>query len=46
MAQSLTRSILPAVFQQPVEGVNLQPGTLGDQVDDRPTLLVFLRHFG
>ena len=46
MAQQMTRSIPPSVFQQPVEGVNLQPGTLADQVGDRPTLLVFLRHFG
>ncbi|MCW5851144.1 MAG: hypothetical protein KIT87_13800 [Anaerolineae bacterium] len=46
MAQSITRSIPPLVFQQPVEGVNLQPGPLGGQLGDTPTLLVFLRHFG
>ena len=46
MAQQITRSIPPLVFQQPVEGVNLRPGTLADQMADTPTLLVFLRHFG
>ena len=35
------------ILAQPVDGVNLKPGTLGDQIDPRrPTLLVFLRHFG
>ena len=35
------------ILSQPVDGVNLKPGTLGDQIDpQRPTLLVFLRHFG
>jgi hypothetical protein len=29
-----------------VRGVNLMPGTLRDQLGERPTLLVFLRHFG
>jgi AhpC/TSA antioxidant enzyme len=29
-----------------VNGVNLMPGTLRDQLGERPTLLVFLRHFG
>lgn len=27
-------------------GVGLSPGSLRDQIGDRPTLLVFLRHFG
>ena len=35
-----------AVLKQPVAGVNLAPGTLGDQLGDELTLLVFLRHFG
>jgi hypothetical protein len=30
----------------PVTGVNLAPGRLADQIGERPTLLVFLRHFG
>ena len=29
-----------------VKGVNLVPGSLGDQLGDEPTLLVFLRFFG
>jgi len=34
------------VLDAPVSGVNLMPGTLRGQLGDRPTLLVFLRHFG
>jgi hypothetical protein len=34
------------ILDLPVEGANLQPGSLRDQLGDRPTLLVFLRHFG
>ena len=35
------------ILSQTVDGVNLKAGTLGDQIDPRrPTLLVFLRHFG
>ncbi len=30
----------------PVRGVNLMPGSLGDQLGTETTLLVFLRHFG
>lgn len=29
-----------------VTGMNLSPGRLRDQLDDEPTLFVFLRHFG
>ena len=29
-----------------VEGVNLRPGCLRDQLGAEPTLLYFLRHFG
>ena len=36
----------PTVLDRPVEGVNLRPGTLRDQLGARPTLLYFLRHFG
>jgi hypothetical protein len=35
-----------AVLDRFVSGVNLMPGSLRDQLGDRPTLLVFLRHFG
>src|SRR5688572_17744647 len=35
------------VYHRPVQGLRLRPGTLADQLDQgRPTLLVFLRHFG
>lgn len=34
------------VLDLPVEGVNLVPGSFGEQFGDQPTLLVFLRHFG
>lgn len=38
---------LPAtVLDSRVSGVGLMPGTLRDQIGDRATLLVFLRHFG
>lgn len=36
----------PDLLGASVSGVNLMPGSLGDQLGDRPTLLVFLRHFG
>ena len=35
-----------AIAAMPVEGPNLAPGTLLDQLGPEPTLLVFLRHFG
>jgi hypothetical protein len=38
--------IAPAVLAMSVTGTNLAPGTLADQLGDRLTLLVFLRHFG
>jgi hypothetical protein len=34
------------ITRQPVSGVNLGVGTLGEIVAGGPTLLVFLRHFG
>jgi hypothetical protein len=34
------------ILNRPVEGVNLKPGTLGDQLAEGPNLVVFLRHFG
>lgn len=35
-----------AVLDRFVGGVNLMPGSLRDQLGERTTLLVFLRHFG
>lgn len=40
------QTIPDSLLQTPVQGVNLLPGTLADQLDQRETLLVFLRHFG
>ena len=40
------REIPDDVLDLPVAGANLVPGRLRDQLDARPTLLVFLRHFG
>jgi len=35
------------ILSLPVDGLNLKPGTLSEQIDPaRPTLLVLLRHFG
>lgn len=34
------------ILDTPVHGLNLQPGTLRDQLGAEQTLLVFLRHFG
>lgn len=34
------------LLEIPIEGVNLTGETLADQIGDRPTLLIFLRHFG
>lgn len=38
--------IKQTVLSSPVEGLNLQPGTLRNQLSIEPTLFVFLRHFG
>jgi hypothetical protein len=35
-----------ATLNAEVEGVNLRPGSLRDQLRAEPTLLYFLRHFG
>jgi hypothetical protein len=42
MIQRIPAEILDAA----VEGVNLRPGTLRDQLGGDACLLVFLRHFG
>ncbi|MEM8532680.1 MAG: hypothetical protein AAGF95_17680 [Chloroflexota bacterium] len=34
------------ILQSPVDGLNLQPGSLQEQLGTTPTLVVFLRHFG
>ena len=39
-------AIPAALLDETVVGVNLVPGTLGDQLGDGPTLLVFLRQLG
>ncbi|GIV72649.1 MULTISPECIES: hypothetical protein [Caldilinea] len=40
------KSIPKEILDTPVTGVNLKPGTLREQIDETPTVLVFLRHFG
>ena len=35
-----------ATLALPVAGLNLIPGSFGDQLGGRPTLLAFLRHLG
>jgi hypothetical protein len=44
----MSQTIPADILESPVDGVNLRDGggTLGEQLGDRPTLLVFLRHFG
>jgi len=42
----MMKTISPDILQSPVEGLNLNPGLFADQLDHKPTLLVFLRHFG
>lgn len=38
---------LPAdLLERPIQGLNLRAPTLGGQLDGRPAVLVFLRHFG
>lgn len=39
-------TIEATLLDHPVEGRHLAPGTLADQLGDRPTLLIFLRHLG
>jgi hypothetical protein len=34
------------ILDCPVEGVNLRPGALRDQLGEATSLLIFLRHFG
>jgi hypothetical protein len=41
------KAIDPQILKLPVDGFNLKPGSLGDQINPgEPTLLVFLRHYG
>ncbi|NOK57423.1 MAG: hypothetical protein GFH27_549309n158 [Chloroflexi bacterium AL-W] len=40
------RQIDTAMLQTPVNGLNLQPGPLHEQLGTTPALVVFLRHFG
>lgn len=40
------KSIPNEILERAVGGVGLRPGRFRDQLDERRTLLVFLRHFG
>lgn len=40
------KKIERTILETLTEGLNLRVGTLGDQLGDGSTLLVFLRHFG
>lgn len=40
------KKIPPAILDRPVSGWNLSAATFGEALGERPTLLVFLRHFG
>ena len=39
-------TIAQSILSTTTEGVNLQPGSLRDQLGEKETLLIFLRHFG
>lgn len=43
---SATNRIDPGVLQTVVTGRHLAGPTFGDALGDRPTVLVFLRHYG
>jgi hypothetical protein len=40
------QTIAPELWGLPVEGLNLRPGNLADQLGSEVTILAFLRHFG
>ena len=42
----MSDTIDSTILETPVRGVNLQPGTLADQLGQEPVLALFLRHFG
>lgn len=42
----MPRTLPEDLLCHPVQGLNLRPGTVADQIGDATTLLVFLRHFG
>lgn len=42
----MMKQIQTAILDISITGLNLQPGTLRDQLGQTPTLLVFLRHYG
>lgn len=46
MTHSATDRVAPEILELPAQGLNLPAGTLGDQLHDPSTLLVFLRHLG
>jgi hypothetical protein len=41
-----TTTIDPAVLDEPVAGLNLDGARFGEVLGERPTALVFLRHYG
>jgi|GEM_PF-5841573 len=43
---TLTTTIDAAVLDEPVAGRNLAASTFGAVLGDRPSALVFLRHYG
>jgi hypothetical protein len=45
-ANDIPKELPVEALNASVTGVGLAPGTLGDQLSEEPTLLVFLRHFG
>jgi hypothetical protein len=42
----MQQAIPSNLLESPVAGLNLRGGTLGGEIGSKPTLLVFLRHFG
>lgn len=42
----MTNALTPTQLAMPITGYGIAATTLGELLDERPTLLVFLRHFG
>jgi hypothetical protein len=42
----VSQPLTPEQLAHPVEGHDLAPTTLGELLDHRTTLLVFVRHYG
>ncbi len=43
---TLPRPLSVELLERPVDGHNIDPCRLVDVLDDRTTILVFLRHYG